>query len=83
MDKNFFNGKIYEYGLAESELTIALISIILLFTVEVLNIKFNIKQGIFNQNIVLRWSVYFLIIFFLLIFGYYNNEQANFIYFQF
>jgi len=81
--KNFFNGKIYEYGLAESEFRIALISIILLFTVEILNIKFSIKQAIFNQNIVLRWSVYFLIIYFLLIFGYYNNEQANFIYFQF
>ncbi|MCC1483482.1 MBOAT family O-acyltransferase [Winogradskyella immobilis] len=80
---NFFNGKIYEYGLLEPEVRITLVSIILLFTVEILNIKFNIKKGVFRQNIVLRWSIYFLIIFFLLIFGYYNNEQANFIYFQF
>ncbi len=81
--KNFFNGKIYTYGLVESEVRIALISIVFLFTVEILNIKFNIIKGLFNQNIVLRWGIYFSIIFFLLIFGYYNNEQANFIYFQF
>ena len=80
---SFFNGEIYKYGLLESEVRIALVSIILLFTVEVSNIKFNIKKSIFNQNIVLRWAIYFSIIFFLSIFGYYNNEQANFIYFQF
>ncbi|WP_459210262.1 MBOAT family O-acyltransferase [Aquimarina rhabdastrellae] len=80
---DFFNDKIYEYGLIESEVKIALISILLLFTIEFLNIRLNIKKEIFNQNIVLRWTLYISIIFFLLIFGYYNNEQANFIYFQF
>lgn len=80
---HFFNGTIYKYGLSEHEVRILLGSIILLFTVEILNVKFNIKKRIFKQNIVLRWGIYFSIIFFLLIFGYYNNEQANFIYFQF
>lgn len=80
---DFFNGRIYEYGLNEAEVRIAILSTLLMFSVEIVNIKINIKHGLFRQNLVFRWSIYYLIVFFLLIFGYYNNDQANFIYFQF
>ncbi|WP_299533698.1 MBOAT family protein [Ulvibacterium sp.] len=81
--QNFFDNKIYEYGLGKQEITTLLISVPFLFVAEFLNTKLNFKSWLYQQNLVFRWIVYLFIVFFLLIFGYYSNEQANFIYFQF
>ena len=80
---NFFSDKIVNYGLDFTQIIISAIAIIILFVVDFINVKKNIISFIQEQNIVFRWVIAYSIIFIILIFGYFNNEQANFIYFQF
>jgi D-alanyl-lipoteichoic acid acyltransferase DltB (MBOAT superfamily) len=80
---DFFSDKIFSYGLDAKQIAIALVSIIVLFFIDFMNKRKHILSFVQEQNIVLRWSLSYAIIFIILIFGYFNNEQANFIYFQF
>lgn len=61
----------------------AFVAIILLFLVEYMNSKHSIIQFINKQNVFFRWSLYIVILFFILIFGTYGQEETTFIYFQF
>lgn len=74
--------ELYTLGLDKKDLKVAGIAILLLFILEISKIN---KEIIFKQNIVIRWFIYFVLIFSILIFGYYGEDisSAQFIYFQF
>ena len=81
-----FDGGLYAMGLSRTDFTIALMCILVLLAVDALHErKVRIRSWILNQNLWFRWTVYFLAIFAVLIFGFYgpNYDAAQFIYFQF
>ena len=81
-----FDGGLYSLGLSRIDFTIGLLSIFTLLAVDILHErKVQIRSWILNQNLWFRWTVYFLAVFAVLIFGFYgpNYDAAQFIYFQF
>ena len=81
---NFTNGKIYELGLIKPEFILSLIAVILLIIFEWTHKKINFQKKLNQQFIAVRWSVYMVIVFTILIFGIYGGDQVSeFIYFQF
>ena len=81
-----FDGGLYSLGLSRLDFTIGLLSIFVLLAVDVLHERrVQIRSWILSQDLWFRWTVYFLAIFAVLIFGFYgpNYDAAQFIYFQF
>ena len=62
-----------------------IIAVCIMFIITLLNNKYDILNKIFKMNIVIRWGLYYLIIFSIIIFGIYGIDTANteFIYFKF
>lgn len=81
----FWDQSLYNYGLDRRNFMLAVVSIVILLFVHSLQEKTHIRRTIASSNIVLRWCVYFLGIFSVIIFGVYGlgyNAQ-DFIYRQF
>jgi len=79
-----FTSNLYKLGLIRSELIILAISIISLLIFEILNRRNNIQVILNRQPMFFRWITYLLIVFVLIIFGIYgDNDTSQFIYFQF
>ena len=82
--ENLTNGKIYELGLIKPEFILAIIAVVLLVFFEWLNKKKSMITTINRFYIPIRWSLYLVIVFIILIFGVYGeNQVSEFIYFQF
>lgn len=81
----FINGAIYELGLDQKDLIVAILSIGIILGVNLLQRTGSVRIKLSERNIGFRWSVYLSAIVLILIFGMYgpgyNPEQ--FIYFQF
>ena len=73
---------IFMAGLDISDFTVLIISLIILFIVEKIQLKENAIQKLFNKNIFIRWGVLYLLIFSIMIFGCYGPgyNPADFIY---
>ncbi len=72
--------------LGESNWFILLIAVIVLLVVDYLHEKnIKIRDYVFKQKIVLRWSIYIVAIWFIILFGVYGvaYDTSQFIYFQF
>ena len=82
---NFSNLNITMLGLDKYNFILLFISIILLIIYEIFNKKINLIDWINNKNIIIRWIIYLIIIFTILIFGIYGPgyNASQFIYFQF
>lgn len=82
---SLLNGGVFELGLKASDFALAILSIAVLFTVSLIRRRHSIRAFIARRNIVIRWAIYFAIIFIILIFGVYGPgySAAQFIYFQF
>ena len=81
-----FDGKsLYTAGLDRPDFMVLIISIIVLFVVELLDRKGSVREKLFKQNIVFRWTILFSLIFSIIIFGCYGvgYDPAAFIYRQF
>lgn len=78
---------LYNIGLDRTEVNILVISLILLFLVDLLRYKKNVIISDFlkEQNLWFRWSVIFILLFGIIIYGIYgpNYDPVQFIYFQF
>ncbi|WP_420603494.1 MBOAT family O-acyltransferase [Flagellimonas sp.] len=75
---------IYKLGLDRTEFKVAYIAILLLFLANVLERKYNLMEILKKQHLVIRWTFYLTLVFYILIYGVYGgNEKAAFIYFQF
>jgi len=84
---SFFNGTIYKLGLSRQELNILLISMAVVFLVDLIRYKKNktIDVFILEQNLWFQWVVVIAMVLFIFIFGIYGFgfDPQQFIYFQF
>lgn len=81
-----WNGKLYSYSLSLQDLYIVIVFCFVMLVVGFLQEKgYKLREEISKRNIVLRWSIYFLALFALIIFGAYGEgyRAADFIYAQF
>ena len=80
------DGTLYTLGLDRANFTLLIVSILVLFAVDVVQERgIRIRQTIAEQNIILRWVIYYGALFALIIFGMYGPgyNAANFIYQRF
>ena len=79
------SSSLYNVGLDAYAFRLLIISLIVLFIVELLMRKMNVREKLFKQNVVFRWTVLYILIFTILIFGCYGigYDPASFIYRQF
>lgn len=78
-----FDGSLYELGLDEKNFHFMILSIIFLFVIDYIQERgVCIRDKIANMDIVMRWTIYFLGIFTIIIFGMYGlgYDANNFIY---
>jgi len=84
---SFFNGTIYNLGLSRQELNILLISMVVVFLVDLIRFKKNktIDVFILEQNLWFQWIVVIAMVLFIFVFGVYGFgfDPQQFIYFQF
>jgi D-alanyl-lipoteichoic acid acyltransferase DltB (MBOAT superfamily) len=79
--KNIVNFKL---GLEQFEFYLAIILIIILFIKQFVGEKIDLIRFVLNQNIFIRWAVYLMLVFSVVIFGVYGDyKQSDFIYFRF
>lgn len=79
----FFNGTLYNLGLNQRNFWFLIYAIIFLIIIDVVQERgVRIRQWIAERNIILRWTIYYLAIFTLIIFGMYGPgfDVNNFIY---
>jgi len=80
----FFTDDLYKLGLDRYQLVILTLAIITLLMLEIINRRKNLVVLLKNQLFVFRWMVYLSIIFIIIVFGVYgDNDTSQFIYFQF
>ena len=79
--RSLFDGSLGVMGILPSGLLISCAAIAVLFCVDALQSKTDIRAGISKRSAAFRWTVYYLLMLSLLIFGEYGANQ--FIYFQF
>ncbi len=79
------DGKIYTYGLDKNSFMLVLAAIFVLWFVDMLQEKMQIRQELQKQGTVFRWTVIILGIFAVLLFGIYGPgyDASSFIYEQF
>lgn len=81
-----FNGELFKIGFNTSDFIVLIIGTIIMFLVSLLQEKgYNLREKISKQNIIFRWSLYYLAIFSIIILGVYGKgySASSFIYGQF
>ncbi len=80
-----FFTNIFNLGLNKANFVVLIFCLIILFIIEYLQIKEDVIEDLFTQNIVVRWILIYALIFAVLIFGMYGPkyDQTIFIYQQF
>ncbi len=81
----FDRTSLFNAGLDRYDFEVLVISLVVLFAIQLLARKGSVREKLFNQNIVFRWTVLFILIFSIIIFGCYGPgyNSAEFIYGQF
>ncbi len=76
------NASLYNAGLDLLDFRILIISLVVLFIVDYLKRKMNVREKLFSQNIVFRWLLIYALLFSIIIFGCYGPgyDAADFIY---
>lgn len=75
-----------DMGLASADWIILIVSLLVIFIVDYMHEKgYEIRNWISNHNIIIRWSVYMIAIWMIILFGIYGSEydSSQFIYLQF
>ena len=72
-------------GLTYLELLILFTSLFIVLLLELISIKVDIEKWFYKRNIIFRWLFYYILLFFIIIFGIYGPlyDASEFIYFQF
>lgn len=68
----FFDGSLYKYGLDQTNMTIVLFAIALLWCIDLLQEKIHIRETLAEQNLPFRWAVGIGAVLLILIFGIYG-----------
>ncbi|MCI6349573.1 MAG: MBOAT family protein [Tenericutes bacterium] len=70
--KFLYNHTFLKLGLDSKDIIIIILTIIIVFIIGILNEKnISVREEISKKNIIIRWAIYYLLIFYLLIFGAY------------
>ena len=79
------NGGIFQLGLDQQDFTVAVIAVLVLVVSDLLQERWPVGEVLERQCLALRWTLYLLLIFSILIFGIYGSgyDPAAFIYFAF
>lgn len=82
---NLFDGTLYKIGLDRPDMHLAFLCIALLAWVSHLQEKESVRDMIARQQIVVRWAIYYMAFFTILIFGIYgmSYDASAFVYMQF
>lgn len=77
-----FDGSLFSMGLDFIEFTIAIVSLFILLTVSILQQKEDVRERIARKNIVVRWIIWYALLFYVILLGYYGPgySAAEFIY---
>lgn len=81
-----FDGTLFEVALSRPEFSVLLISLLVLLIVDILKYNnVNIQGWVERQHVIFRWTLYYIVLFTIIIFGVYGSEYAAsaFVYFQF
>ena len=83
--EGFFDGSLYTLGLDRTSFLFALISIFILWSVSMMQLKGSVRERIAGSNLIFRWTIYYLGVFSIIIFGIYGPgyNAASFVYMQF
>lgn len=81
LDINSFRQNIFNLGLNRKEFIIAVVSILFMEFIHFKQRNLKLRQKITELPTWIRWSIYYTVIFVIIIFGIFNKSQ--FIYFQF
>ena len=78
----FFDGSIINLGLSKKQIIVLVISVGIMFLVSKLQQRMSIRDMILNQNVVVRWSTYIVVILCIMVFGTYGYgfDAQDFIY---
>lgn len=82
----FFDKSLYSYGLNQQNFWLAIFAVIVLFAVDYMKEKgIEIRESIAKRNIIIRWLIYYVAIFSIIVFGIYGSgyDASSFIYMQF
>ena len=85
LDKESLLNMIQTLGLDVYDIGVLLLSLIILFIVQLLARKRDVREKLLQQNIIFRWIVLYTLIFTIIIFGCYGvgYDATAFIYRQF
>lgn len=77
-----WNGSLFALGLDAVELGIAVVSLLILFSVSVMQQKGSVRDGIARRKLPVRWLIWYALLFYVILFGCYGPEYsaAEFIY---
>jgi hypothetical protein len=81
-----FDGTLFGLGIAEAEIRLVFLSLLLLLVVDVLNLRgIIVREKIYSQPLWLRWTVYIVAVIFVLTCGVWGPgyDAASFIYSSF
>ena len=80
-----FTDTLFKYGLDWQDMLIAVVSIVILWAVDMLQSKFDLADKVLNMNIFAKWTICLALVMSILIFGVYGPQYdaTPFIYFQF
>lgn len=80
-----WNGGLYALGLDEKDFKVMVFAILILWLVNLVREKWRIRPVLFKLWLPIRWTIYLVVTYFILIFGVYGPGYAasQFIYFQF
>lgn len=83
--QSLFDGSLLNYGLNGTNMIYAFLGIVLIWGASMLQLRYNIREKLLEQNIVFRWAVYITCIFLIFVFGIYGSSYstAGFAYQQF
>lgn len=75
--KSFADGTIFNLSMDRADFIVIAVSVVIVFIISILQEKnVNIREKILNKNIVIRWTIYYVIIFTIIIFGAYGMGYA-------
>jgi D-alanyl-lipoteichoic acid acyltransferase DltB (MBOAT superfamily) len=86
ISKNIFfldSFKIMNTGLSPFDFTLSKYLILFLILIQFIQRKINLKEKIYNENLLIRWLFFSILILVIIFWGYYPTEATQFIYFQF
>lgn len=86
ISKNIFvinSFEIINTGLTTFDFTLSKYLILFLILIQFIQRNTNLKEKLFNENLLVRWLFFLILIIAIIFWGYYPTEPSQFIYFQF